>query len=271
MAIITVSRGTFSGGKAFGECLGKQLGYPVLSREDVLAEAARTYGISEEEVNSALGDPPPFWQQVPGKRLAYLQCLTAVLLQKAEKGNLVYHGNAGHFLLGSISHVLRVRVIASMEFRIRAAREQLKCGREEAIDYIEKVDKKRRKWARLLYGVEWDEPSLYDVVLNLDRMSIDNACLSISRMVEQGDFRVTPGSHKAQEDLLLAGAVWIALAKDDRTKATFVKVVADGGRVTIKGNAASGKAVDAIPLVAQQVQGVKEVISEVGVGADWYW
>jgi cytidylate kinase len=271
MAIITVSRGTFSGGKALAECLGKELSYPVLSREETLAEAARTYGISEEEVNSALGEPPPFWQQMPGKRLAYLKCLTAVLLQKAEKGNLVYHGNAGHFLLGSVSHVLRVRVIASMEFRIRAAREQMKCGREEAMGYIEKVDKKRQKWTLFLYGVQWDDPSLYDVVLNLDRMSIDGACLSVARMVELGDFQVTPASHKTQEDLLLSSRVWIALAKDDRTKAAFVNIVADGGKVAIKGNAGSGKVTDAIPLVAREVQGVKEVTSEVGVGSDWYW
>jgi len=271
MAIITVSRGTFSGGKALAECLGSQLGYPVLSREETLAEAARTYGISEEEVNSALGDPPSFWQQVPVKRVAYLKCLTAVLLRKAEEGKLVYHGNAGHFLLGSVSHVLRVRVIANMEYRIRAAREQLKCGREEAVHYIDKVDKKRQKWARFLYGVEWDDPALYDVVLNLDRMSIDSACLAVSQMVELGDFQVTPASHKAQEDLLLGSAVWIALAKDDRTKAAFVNVTADEGKVRIRGNASSGKIVEAIDRVARGVQGVREVSSEVGVGSDWYW
>jgi cytidylate kinase len=271
MAIITISRGTFSGGKALAEGLGRHLGYPVLSREEALAEAARTYGISEEEVSSALGDPPHFWQQMPGKRLAYLKCLTAVLLQRAEKGNLVYHGSAGHFLLGDVSHVLRVRVIAGMEFRIRAAREQMKCGREEAIAYIEKVDKKRRKWAQFLYGVEWDDPSLYDVVLNLDRMSVDSACLSLSRMVEMVEFQITPSSRKAQEDLLLACAVWIALAKDERTKTAFVNVAADGGKVTVRGNAGSGKTVDAVSSVAREVQGVKEVISEVGVGSDWYW
>jgi hypothetical protein len=158
-----------------------------------------------------------------------------------------------------------------MEFRILAAREQLKCGREEASDYIEKVDKKRQKWARSLYGVDWDEPSLYDVVLNLDRVTIDNACLAIARMVDLGDFQVTPASHKAQEDLLLGSAVWIALAKDDRTKTAFVNVVADGGKVAIKGHAGSGKIIDAISLVARGVQGVQEVTSEVGVGSDWYW
>jgi cytidylate kinase len=271
MAIITISRGTFSGGKTLAECLGSRLGYPVLSRENTVAEASRTYGISEEEVSSALADPPPFWQQVPGKRLAYLRCITAVLLQHAEKGNLVYHGNAGHLLVGGISHVLRIRVIANMEFRIQAAIKMMNCGREEAIAYIEKVDNKRQKWSHFLYGVQWNDPSLYDAVLNLERMTIDSACMAISQMVGLEDFKVTPASKKAQEDLLLSSKVWIALARDKRTEAAFINVLAEQGRVAIRGKAGSGKVIDAIPLVARQIPGVKDVVMEVGVGSDWYW
>lgn len=271
MAIITISRGTFSGGKALAEALGKQLGYPLLSREETLAQAAKTYGISEEEVSSAVADPPPFWEQVPGRRLAYLRCLTAVILEQADKGNLVYHGNAGHFLLGNISHLLRVRVIANMEFRIRGGMEQLKCSREEAAAKIEQVDKSRRKWTQFLYGVQWEDPSLYDVVLNLDRTSIYGACLTVARMAELGDFAITPESHQAQENLLLSSKVWIALAKDERTQGSFVNVVADRGKVTIRGKADSDEITDAIPSVAKEIPGVKQVVSEVGVGADWYW
>jgi cytidylate kinase len=271
MAIVTISRGTFSGGKILADRLGTTLHYPVLSREDALFEASRTYGISEEEVASALGEPPHFWQQVPGKRIAYLKCFTAVLLERAQAGNLIYHGNAGHLLVGGISHVLRIRVIANMEFRIEAAMNQLKCGRDEAIAYIEKVDKKRRKWAQFLYGVEWDDPALYDAVLNLERMGVVSTCMTITRMVELGDFKVTPASLQAQEDLLLSSKVWIALAKDEHTKAAFVKVAADQGKVTVQGGAGSGKVIDAIQVVAKRVPGVKEVVSEVGVGSDWYW
>jgi cytidylate kinase len=271
MAIVTISRGTFSGGKTLAECLGTQLNYPVLSREEALVEASRSYGISVEEVDSALEEPPHFWQQVPGKRIAYLKCFTAVLLQRAASGNLIYHGNAGHLLIGGISHVLRVRVIANTEFRIQAATEQLKCSRDEAIAYIDRVDRKRRKWAQFLYGVEWDDPALYDVILNLERMEIDSACMTLSQMVDLGDYRVTPASHQSQEDLLLSSRVWIALARDEQTKAAFVKVFADRGQVTVQGKAGSSKVVDAVPLVAGKVPGVKEVVSEVGVGSDWYW
>jgi cytidylate kinase len=271
MAIITISRGTFTGGKILADRLGTTLHYPVLSREDALAEASKTYGISEEEVASALGEPPHFWQQVPGKRIAYLKCFTAVLLERAKSGNLIYHGNAGHLLIGSISHVLRVRVIANIEFRIEAAMNQLKCGRDEAIAYIEKVDKKRRKWAQFLYGVEWDDPALYDAVLNLERMGIVSTCMTIARMVELGDFKVTPASFQTQEDLLLSCKVWIALAKDEHTKTAFVNVTAEKGKVTVRGSAVSGKVIDAIPTVAGRIPGVKEVVSEAGLGSDWYW
>jgi len=50
-----------------------------------------------------------------------------------------------------------------------------------------------------------------------------------------------------------------------------VQVVANNGVVTITGKASAGKVVDAIPVVAGQVPGVKEVKNEVGIGSDWYW
>jgi len=39
MSIITISRGTFGGGKAFAENLAQKLGYPCLSREQLSEEA----------------------------------------------------------------------------------------------------------------------------------------------------------------------------------------------------------------------------------------
>jgi cytidylate kinase len=271
MAIITISRGTFSGGKALAERLAERLDYPCLSREDVISDAAKVYRISEEDLASAIGEPPPFWQEVPGKRIAYLKCVTAALLDHAKEGNLVYHGYAGHLLLGGISHLIRVRVIADMGFRINAAMEQMNLGRDEAILYIEKVDKDRTKWTRFLYGVEWGDPALYDVVLNLERMSVESACETIVNMTNLHDFEATPGSEKAFDDLVLSTRVWASLAKSDRTKTAYVKVVADDGRVTISGNAGSEKVLDAIPEVAREVDGVTKVISEVGIGSDWYW
>ena len=73
MAIITISRGSFAGGNALAQCLAQRLGFPALSREQLLQQTARDFGISEKELSGALDATPPFWQQMPGKRLAYVK------------------------------------------------------------------------------------------------------------------------------------------------------------------------------------------------------
>jgi cytidylate kinase len=270
MAIITISRGTFSGGKAVAERLGERLAYPCISRE-VILDAAKEYGISEEKLTAAIKEAPPFWQQTPGKRIAYLNFVKAALLERAREGKLVYHGHAGHLLLSGISHVLRVRIIADVEFRIKAATERTDMSREQAIGAIEKVDNERIKWTRFLYGVEWQDPSLYDVVINLERMSIEGAAETVIRMTELDDFKPTATSQKAFENQRLGSRVWAALTKDSRTKAANVRVEADNGIVTITGNAHSESILEAIPAVAKRVEGVKQLKNDVGIGTDWYW
>lgn len=271
MAIITISRGTFSGGKILAERLAERLGYPCSSREEILQDAARDYGVAENELSAAINEPPPFWQEVPGKRIAYLKCLTAALLDRIEGENLVYHGHVGHLLLGDITHVLRIRVIADMAYRIKECMERLNMAREETVSYIEKVDRERDRWTRFLYGVNWQDASHYDVVLNLERMSPGGACETVARIVELDDFKPTENSRKVLNDLALSSRVWIALAKDERTKASFVKVAADNGKVLVSGNVTSGAAMDAIPIVTKEVEGVLSVNTDVGMGSDWYW
>ncbi len=162
MAIITISRGTFSGGNALAECLAAQLGYPRFGREEAISEAEKEYGIRLEKLTAAVKNPPSIWQQTIGPRVAYLKCLTAAIMDHAKDGDLVYHGYAGHLLLSGVPQVLRVRVIAGIESRIEMAIKQMNLSRNEAVEYIEKVDKERSRWTHFLYGLEWQDPVLYD-------------------------------------------------------------------------------------------------------------
>jgi hypothetical protein len=45
MAVITISRGTFSGGKMLAECLSQTLGYRCIDRDVIVARAAE-HGVS---------------------------------------------------------------------------------------------------------------------------------------------------------------------------------------------------------------------------------
>lgn len=263
MAIITISRGTFSGGEALAKCLADRLGYPCISREVILDEAAKEYGVRAEELTAVMEKPPSFWARVAGARTAHLMFVRAALCAHAGKGNLVYHGLIGHFLLPGISHVIRVRVIADMEFRIKVAMQQQNLAHQDAIASIEKVDKERRDWIRFLFDVEWNDPYLYDIVVNLSRTNLSIACDMVARMTEQEEFKPTAASVKAMQDLALGSRVSAGLAKDARTRGVNLKVAADDGIVTVTGMVLSQATVEAVPLIVRQVEGVKEVRDEV--------
>lgn len=265
MAIIAISRGTFSGVEALAQCLVERLGYRCISRE-VIIEAAKAYGVSTEKLTTVMEKPPSFWEWLGGERAAYLIFFRAALCEHAREGNLVYHGHVGHLLLPGISHVIRVRVVADMEFRIKAAMQLQNLARKDAIAYIQKVDNERMQWAKFLFHVEWNDPNLYDVVLNLNRMSIATACDIVARMTEREEFKPTAESLKAMQDLALSGRVSAVLARDGRTMTTELRVAADDGIVTIGGATASREVANAVPLVVGQVEGVKEVRNEVRFG-----
>ena len=271
MTIITISRGSFAGGSALAQALSERLGHPNLSREDALARAAKDYGIHEEELRQTLNESPAFWEQTPGKRFAYVKCLTAVLLDQAHEGNLIYHGNVGHLLMAGVPHALKVRVIADMDYRIRAAMSQAGFTRDSAIAHIRQMDEERSRWARLLYGVEWHDPTQYHLTLNLGQISVSCACEVIVRMLEMDEFQPTAESRRRFDDLRLSAQVWAALARNPVTRSAALHVVAQDGDVVITGNAGSAKALDLIPQIAREVEGVAQVRSEAGLGADWYW
>ncbi len=271
MATITISRGSFSGGKAVAEGLAERLGYALLSREQLLAEAADDYGISETELSAALDQTPPFWQQVPGKRLAYVRCVTAVLLDHVRHGDLVYHGYVGHLLLAGITPALAVRVIADLEMRIGSAMRLAKLSRGEALAYIQRVDRRRARWAKLLYGVDWHDPDQYDLTVNLARVPVPGAIDAIASMVRLPEYEPSAQSLKKLEDHSLSCRVWAALARDPAARSAEVHVEADAGRVCITGRVSSVRAQEAIPRLARQVEGIRTLQCDVGVGIDWCW
>lgn len=271
MAIVTISRGTFSGGKDVAEALAEKLGYPCMSREEIIKEAAEDFDIPEKDLSATMVEPPRFWQQVPSKRVAHLNFIRTTIIKHFEKGNLVFHGYAAHLLLGKELNILRVRINADKEYRISAAMRDNNWDRSEAIKMIERMDKQSTKWAKVLYGIEWRDPSLYDIVLNLQQISHQSAVETLAFMTSLDDFKMDEKSFKALENLSLGSRVWAALAKDKRTVSARINVQASAGKVTIKGSASSESVLNAITDVAGSQPGVTEIINEVGVGANWMW
>lgn len=262
MSIIAISRGTFSGGEAVAQAIAERLGYRCVSRE-VVVEASADYGVSADEITRAMDVRPPLWRRLAGQREAYLTLVRATLCRHAVNGNLVYHGHLGHLFLPGISHVIAVRVIADMTYRVQAAMSQQKLSREEAIAYIQRVDRERRLWTRFLFAVDWDDPRLYDMVVSLSHTTVATACEAVALFAGSPEFQPSPASLRAMQNLTLRSQVAAVLLTDPRTKDAHLEVFADQGAITIVGTTQSSLIVDAVPRVAWQVNGVKEVISRV--------
>jgi osmotically-inducible protein OsmY len=270
MAIVTISRGTFSGGVAVAEAVAQRLGVPCISRE-VVRDAAWGAGLEEKALVATLEEPPRFWEKQPGRIPAHLNLVRTELLDRAHHGDFVYHGYAGHLLLSGISHVLRVRVIAGDAYRIQTAMDDFEMTEKQAAQYVKTLNTQLVKWTKFLYGVDWQDPALYDVVLRVDRLGVDGTADTIVGMTAMPQFRPTDESRKAFDDLLLSSHVWRALTVDQRTRGANIRVAADGGDVFISGSADGAKALAAIDEVAAGVPGVVRVDNQVGVGADWAW
>jgi cytidylate kinase len=234
MSVITISRGAFTGGEMFAECLAASLGYRCVDRE-VIVERAAAHGVSQEELRDALQKPPTLLERLRHQRYLYLVLIQAALTEEVRTGKAVYHGNAGHLLLKGGPHILRVRIIAPLPFRLEMAQDRLKLGRAEAVEYIARADQDRRKWTQYLYGVDWGDPANYDIVLNLEFMDMSAACQTVSALARQRCFEFTPGCLAAMDDLALASRVRAELALDGATSHLEVEVVARHGDVRVVG------------------------------------
>lgn len=267
MAVITISRGSFSGGKMLGECLADKLGYRCIDR-DVIVERAAAYGVPQEELRDALAKPPSFWDRFRHKRYIYLTLIQAALTEEVQNGKAVYHGNAGHLLLRGVSHVLRTRIIASMSYRVAAVQDRLKLSEADALGHIQQMDQDRQKWTHYLYGVDWGDPSLYDLVVNLAAIDIPGACDLIAAAAALHGFAETAESRAAMENLVTASRVRATLALAPPTSDLEVAVVARGGSVTIRGRLSPGVQFTEVEAIVRGVDGVRDVRLEVAPDID---
>jgi len=257
MAIITISRGSYSRGKEIAEKLAQTLGYNCIAREAII-EASEQFNIPEIKLVRAIQDAPSILHRVGVEESKYITYIQTELLKHAKEDNLVYHGLAGHFLFKNISHVLKVRILSDMDKRVELEMERENITRNEALNILKKDDQQRRKWSKRLYGVDYWDVSSYDMVLHIDVITTDDAVEIIRHTVGQVSFQATAESQKMIDDLWLASEVKSVLVDIG----TDIRVSADNGKVLVSTKADISQEellVKELSKSGQCVPGVKEI------------
>ncbi len=232
MSLITISRGTFSGGRDLAVRLAEELGYAYLCQEDLSARASHM-AVPMERLRDAVLRPPREYEKIAIERDHYLACLTVQFCRQVLAGDLVYFGHLGHMLLPKVPNILRVRALADTEFRLKAVMENLGCGRHEAKEHIQWVDTTRDKWVKFLYGVSWNDPLHYDLVVNLAHTGMESAVSAIRSMAERSEFMFSDHAHHAIRDMYLAARVHCALLSVDETRCPGIHVTSNDRVVNV--------------------------------------
>ncbi len=202
MGIITISRGCYSHGKEIAEKVADRLGYECVSRE-ILLKAAKFFNVPEGELLKSIHDPPSFFERFTHGKDTYLSYIRAALLEYIKRDNVVYHGYGGHLLLADIVCVLKVRVLARMQERIDMVGRQKNLSVQEATREIEAEDRQRLQWARLVYNKDLNDPSLYDLAIQIGPLSVSDACDIICNAVESSALRTGEADMRKIGDLAI--------------------------------------------------------------------
>lgn len=259
MQIITISRGSQSYGEEFASKLAEKLGYLCISREEIMEEATRQK-IPIGKLETAIIKPHIFSEDLALELEHYKSLATSILCEKSLNDNIVYHGRTGHLLLPGIDHILKIRVITDIESRIDVVMHKLSLSRTKAKQYIDQLEQDRKRWVKQFYNVDWDISSLYDVVLNLSRVNVENAATAVCSLSQLPEFQVTPAITKSIQDLYLASKARLILATDTKTSDMNLKVRAHNGVVYVTYLAQQVKNASIISQVLASLQNAKEIV-----------
>lgn len=228
MSIVTISRGSYSRGKEVAEKLAEKLQYDCVSRE-ILLEASEEFNIPEISLVRAIHDSPSILERFRHGKERYISYYQYALLRHVQKDNVIYHGLAGQYFLRHIPHVLKVRILAGMEERVKEVMRRDEVSARDAENILRKDDDERRRWGLKLYGVDVWDSRLYDMVLLIDRLSVDDAVDLIFEAVKKPVFQTSTESQKILDNHLLCAKIHVMLVNFS----LMIEVQANDGIITL--------------------------------------
>jgi cytidylate kinase len=117
------------------------------------------------------------------------------ILHLAEIGNVVVVGRGGNLVTGKLASAVHVRLVGSLERRIDHAQEANHLDRKAAAAYVHDEDLGRRRYVEKYYDADIDDPLLYHLVINTDRVPYAEAASLIAGAVSA---RMQPSERSAR-------------------------------------------------------------------------
>lgn len=199
--VITISREVGSGGRTVGRALAEKLGVRY-SDKQLIESLQKKFDLTVENIEKMKGKKKDWLEEfvnfvapVPSSRMTLpydtglriqdfiptvtrddvYQAECEIVKSIADEGPCVIAGRSAFFILAGRPNVLNVFITASDGNRIKRIMRRQNLSEEEAKEVMAKVDSARENFVKRYAGVSRYDARNYDLVINMDHVSEDEA------------------------------------------------------------------------------------------------
>ncbi len=266
MPLIAMTREMGSLGKDVASSLSTRLGKPVVHHE-IIDQLANKMRLRKSHVVRFLDGKANIWERLTTDKTS-LSIYTAdetMALAEADGVSVIRGWGSAH-LLRPIQHVICVRVCAPMQVRVQRMMARLSSDDEAFItNEIKLSEEAHGAITRRHFGVNWQDPEQYDLVLNTERVSIDECVDQVMALVKNAQFQESAQSLQMLANLALETHVRAALRADPRTEKMHITITADQGVVTLAGMVDRGNEPVHASEVVAALPRVKEIKNQLKI------
>jgi cytidylate kinase len=266
MAVIAMTREMATRGSEVALGLAERLKLDIIHHEVIENDIAERAGMPESKVHRFLEGETSLWERWNIDRKRMSRYTAQEILELAAKGNVLIRGWGATYLLKSVPHVVCVRICAPMPFRENVLMERLHFrSAASARREIERNDAAHNGTMQRLFGIDWQDPSLYAIVLNTARVSIADCVEHIVRLTESPAFQETPESRSGLMDQLIQSRVSAALEREfgGQLLQYGFEAQVSAGKVTLTGATANETVIADTVRLLHGIEGVTGVESKV--------
>jgi cytidylate kinase len=128
-----------------------------------------------DTMDELFGLHPPSWILV--------RKTSETILRLAELGNVILIGRGANVITRKLSRVFHVRLVGSLEQRVKRLQELNQQTCKEATRFAQSEDLARQRYLKQFFNKNIDDPLLYHLVINTDFITLDEAARMISLAV----------------------------------------------------------------------------------------
>lgn len=201
MAVITISRQFGAGGITLGKKVAESLGYSFADTE-IIKMVAEMANVSTNFVETVEKEAGGKFSKVINRLVSkplldrvlkdergyideeiYLDYLVLIIAQMADEGNVVILGRGSQYILSDHPDAYHFLLIDEFANRVKFMQDHYSLSQSRAEQVVRSEDKRRLNLYRKLHKSDYDRPSLYHMVLNMNRIDLDTAHGLICRLV----------------------------------------------------------------------------------------